>query len=106
MSVHNLWEEHPDLRKVAAGLQRRLDAVLEAEQEAAEVVARRTATFRDRLLDAEDAAEEVEVILSNGERLSGLLRTAALDHLELVTRSRTLLVPYATVAAVVRREGR
>ena len=53
--------DHPDLADLSQRLQRRLDAVLEAEHRAAAVAARRTSTLRDRLLEVEDRATAVVV---------------------------------------------
>lgn len=73
-------------------MQRRLDRILEAEQEAAAVLARRALTIRDRLLDAEDAEATVVVTTRSGVRATGRVATVATDHLELVDEAGTRLI--------------
>lgn len=93
-------DNHPDLIDIGRSLQRRLDRVLEAEQEAARVIARRSASLRDRLIDAEDAASVVTLHVRAGVAVSGTVAIVALDHVELHDGTRALLVPLETVMTV------
>lgn len=85
-------EDHPDLRSIDDALQRRLDKILETEQEAAAALARRTTGFRDRLLDAEDGFETVRVTMCSGVTAEGVLEAVCPDHIELRSSSHTALV--------------
>ncbi len=91
---------HPDLVLVGRSLQRRLDLVLEAEQEAARVVARRSATLRDRLVDAEDAEASVTVTLRTGEVTAGRVASVAVDHIELEGPGGSVLVMLDIIGSV------
>lgn len=85
-------QQHPDLAEIGHVLQGRLDHVLEAEQEAAAVLARRMSTIRDRLLDAEDAQASLRVITTGGHVAEGRLRAVGCDHLELTMNGDTTVV--------------
>lgn len=91
--------QHPDLVEMGRRLRARLDAVLEAEQQAAAVAVRRTATMRDRLLDTEDAGRAALVWLVGGGRLAGQL-VVGVDHVEVIGAQGTTLVPLASLLAV------
>lgn len=91
---------HPDLMDLGSSLQRRLDRVLEAEQEAAAVLARRSATLRDRLLEAEDAGEVIQVRTASGLSACGRLMTVATDHIELHLGPSIALVSLADISTV------
>ncbi len=91
--------DHPDLADLGHRLQRRLDAVLEAEHQAAAVAARRTSTFRDRLIEVEDRASTVVVWTIGGLRFEGGL-TAGGDHVLLATAAGTTLIPTSLIEAV------
>jgi len=75
--------DHPDLADIDARLQRRYEAVLDAERAAAATYARRTATLRDRLLDAEDAAAPITVRTVDGATVSGTVHRVAADHVDI-----------------------
>lgn len=93
-------DDHPDLMSIGDALQRRLDRVLETEQEAAAVMARRTAVLRDRLLEAEDAGDAVEVVTASGHRVSGSVATVAMDHVEIRGGHTATLVVFDQIAVV------
>ena len=93
-------EDHPDLRSIGDALQRRLDRILETEQEAAATLARRTTILRDRLLDAEDGLETIRVITRCGVAAEGVLEAVCPDHLELRSARRTALVMIDQIAVV------
>ena len=78
---------HPDLVEISRTLRHQLDAVLAAEQQAALATLRRRRTMRDRLIEAEDRAEEVSLQVTTGEIVSGRLLAVGADHL-VVTTSR------------------
>lgn len=92
--------EHPDLVAIDHHLQRRLDLVLSAEQEAARVAAGRNATLRDRLLDAEDCERPVSIRLRSGGEVRGAVAMVATDHIEVHQTGRSALVPTDQIAAV------
>ena len=92
--------DHPDLQAMETRLQDRLDRILAAEQEAARVVARRGATLRDRLLDAEDAGQTATVRLRSGDLISGIVAVVAVDHIELHHGRVSILVSLADVSTV------
>lgn len=91
--------QHPDLVEMGRRLRARLDAVLEAEQQAAAVAARRAATVRDRLLDTEDAGHPALVWLIGGRRITGHL-VVGMDHVEVIGAGGSTLVPWASLLAV------
>lgn len=92
--------DHPDLIDVARRLRRRFDAVLEAEREAAEVIARRTTSLRERLIEVEDRLAEAVVLTTTGSVFEAMSLTVASDHVELRTRSGSVLVTFEGIEAV------
>lgn len=98
--MHHGPNDHPDLAEVGRRLQRRLDQVLEAEQEAAALAVRRGATLRDRLADAEDEGLEVTVACLDGSVHRGTVAVVALDHVELAHGPDATLVPLEMVVSV------
>lgn len=92
---------HPDLEVLGRAMQARFDRVVEAERRAAALAARRNASLRDRLLEAEDAGSRAEVVTFDGSRYRGTVAVVAADHLELAGGHGTLLVALSAVAAVV-----
>lgn len=93
--------DHPDLTDIGRVLQRRFDRILESEQAAAEVLARRTASLRDRLIDAEDQGRHVTVGTVSGETISGVVDVVASDHVELRLDRVSTLVAFDQIATVV-----
>ncbi len=91
--------DHPDLQAIDRAISARLDAILDAEQHAMEVFVRRQATLRDRLLDLEDGSETVEVTTRGGIH-RGVLRTAAVDHVELTDGARSIIIPLRRLDSV------
>lgn len=71
---------HPDLVEISRTLRHQLDAVLDAEQQAARATLRRRRTIRDRLLEAEDRQEVIDLTLANGDSFSGRLIAVGADH--------------------------
>lgn len=71
---------HPDLVDISRTLRRQLDAVLDAEQQAARATLRRRRTLRDRLLEAEDRQEIIDLTLTNGDSFAGRLIAVGADH--------------------------
>lgn len=74
---------HPDLIEVSGTIQRQMDAVLAAEQEAAAITMRRRRTVRDRLLHAEDRDEQVTVT-DGRSTWQGKLTAVGADHVALL----------------------
>jgi hypothetical protein len=95
--------EHPALLDLGRVMQQRLDRILEAEQEAASVMARRMAVLRDRLLEAEDAGDTVAIVTIFGTRVSGVMGTVASDHVELRDGPTAMLVAIDQIAVVELR---
>lgn len=93
------YDSHPDLVELDERLLARIEAVLEAEQQAAAVMARRSATMRDRLIEAEDRGATVTLHTISGSH-SGLMETVAADHVEIATDTGSTLIPYDLVMAV------
>lgn len=92
---------HPDLEDLGRAMQARFDRVIEAERRAAALAARRNASLRDRLLEAEDRGCGAEVITLDGLRHRGALEVVAADHLEIAGAGGTVLVSLSAIAAVV-----
>jgi hypothetical protein len=93
-------DDHPDLRDIGDALQHRLDRILEAEQAAAAVLARRATALRDRLLDVEGDAGALTVFMRNGPSVAGSLHAVCADHIEIRTPDRTVLVLFDEIASV------
>ncbi|MDH3307792.1 MAG: hypothetical protein OEO77_09780 [Acidimicrobiia bacterium] len=80
---------HPDLVEISRRLRDRFDEVLAAEQEAAATTRRRRLTMRERLLDAEDRAETVTLMVLGGMAIEGQLTAVGADHLVVDRTDRT-----------------
>ncbi len=93
---------HPDLVETGRVLSHRLDQILEAEQQAAAIAARRLSTLRDRLLDAEDRGVVVAVHTKDGRPAEGA-PAVALDHIEVATPSGAVLIPFTEITRVELR---
>ncbi len=91
--------EHPDLVELDRHIRSQLDRVLRAEQEAAELIVRRAATIRDRMIDLEEAAETVAVVHALGETV-GVIDAVGADHIELLTASGSLIIPFLWLRVV------
>lgn len=82
---------HPDLIEMSQTLARQMEAVLTAEHEAAAITMRRRRTIRDRLLRAEDRAEQVTV--SNGSQSwQGTVSAVGADHVVLASGSTEIFL--------------
>ena len=71
---------HPDLAALGKRLRTELDETLRAEQHAARVSAQRRSSLRDRVLLAEDRAERLELQLTGGTSIAGLILAVGADH--------------------------
>jgi Protein of unknown function (DUF2642) len=91
---------HPDLIELDRRLGDRLDRILRAEQQAAGLLARRSATLRDRLVDAEDAGARVSVTCLGGRMVEGRLSVVASDHLEVDSGTAHVLVALDQIVVV------
>jgi hypothetical protein len=91
---------HPDLVDLDRRLGGRLERVLRAEQEAAGLLARRSATLRERLVDAEDAGAGVVVTCLAGPVISGTVSVVASDHLEVDCGDGEALIAFDQIAVV------
>lgn len=94
---------HPDLIEVSRTLRHQIDAVLTAEQQAARATMRRRRTIRDRLLEAEDRGEPVEISLCTGARVSGVLVAVGADHLLITSPPNETFVHLDHVASCTFR---
>ena len=74
---------HPDLIEIAHRMRHQLDAVLQAEQDAAAASMRRRRLLRDRLLEADDRAEKVSVTDTSGRTWTGSITGVGVDHFTL-----------------------
>lgn len=93
-------EQHPDLVAIDRMVSDRFDRVLRAEQEAAAVTRRRTASLRDLLIELEELDVDV-VIHLEGAAPRGRVHSVGSDNLRLVTlEGTTLIVSLAAVAWV------
>lgn len=90
---------HPDLVEISRRLRHQLDAVLAAEQQAAMATLRRRRTIRDRLIEAEDRAENVSLKVATGEAVSGRLVAVGADHLVISTPHRETFVHLDHIAS-------
>jgi hypothetical protein len=93
-------EDHPDLRDLGRTLQQRLDRILEAEQAAAATLARRSTTFRDRLLDSEDQPGRIAITTRTGARFEGALVTVGVDLVEIHDGVRSTILAFDQIVAV------
>jgi hypothetical protein len=90
---------HPDLAEFQELARKRFQRVLEYEQEAAFLQIQRMATLRDRLLDAEDAEQQIRIWVRGGHLCEGIPSAVGQDHVELGT-TRRLIVPFSTIEMV------
>ncbi|MDX1449774.1 MAG: hypothetical protein R3246_12015 [Acidimicrobiia bacterium] len=95
-----MQDEHPDLVEIDRAIRSNLDRVLRAEQEAAELVRRRSATLRDRLLDFEDRGDSVVVMQLDGREIAGVVDSVGADHVDLLTSSGLVLLPLTGLTGV------
>ncbi len=91
--------EHPDLADFGRLARLRFDEGLEYEQEAAMLQIRRMATFRDRLLDAEDADLTIRVWVRGGHLCEGTPSTVGQEHVKLGDSCR-LIIPFSAIEMV------
>ena len=88
---------HPDLVELAQRMRQQLHAVLRAEQEAAAASRLRRRVVRDRLLEAEDRAEQITVFDVAGGTRSGTVTSVGADHVVLDETTFVLLAHAATI---------
>lgn len=91
--------EHPDLVEIDRHIRNHLDRVLRAEQEAADLTRRRSATMRDRMIDLEERAESVVVVHHGGES-AGVVENVGADHFDLASASGSVTLALGSVTAV------
>lgn len=91
--------EHPDLVEIDRNIRTHLDRVLQAEQEAAALARRRSATLRDRLIDLEERGDAVALVVSDGER-AGVIDSVGSDHVDLITTIGVVLLPLGAISGV------
>jgi hypothetical protein len=77
---------HPDLVEITHRLRSHYERVMNAEQDAAAIMYRRTQTLRDRMIDAEDRGDGVRITTTGGRVIEGPVTAVGLDH---VTIGRT-----------------
>jgi hypothetical protein len=88
--------EHPDLVEIDRNIRTHLDRVLRAEQEAADLRRRRSATLRDRLIDFEERADPV-VVTTLSEDVTGVIESVGDDHTDIVTASGSRVIALAAI---------
>ncbi|MEX2655353.1 MAG: hypothetical protein WD532_10060 [Acidimicrobiia bacterium] len=91
--------DHPDLVEIDLHIRHHLDRVLRAEQEAADLSRRRSATLRDRLIDLEERCETVVLSHAGGE-IAGVVQSVGADHVDLATASGPMILSIGTVFGV------
>lgn len=94
---------HPDLERLGRTLRDQLDDTLEAEQTAARAAARRRRSLRDRLLEAEDRAEQIVVSTSDGHLYRGLVDAVGADHVVLLDGNTERFVATHHIVAMEAR---
>jgi hypothetical protein len=91
--------DHPDLVEIDRHIRSQLDRVLRAEQEAADLTRRRSATLRDRLIDLEETAETVTIVHPDGETV-GIVENVGTDHVDVLSVTGAVILPLASVRQV------
>ena len=91
--------DHPDLIEIDRHIRHHLDRVLRAEQEAADLNRRRSATFRDRLIDLEERCEAVIVAHTEG-KTAGVIENVGADHIDVVSASGSVVLRIAALHEV------
>ena len=91
--------EHPDLAQFERLARQRFDEVLEYEREAAILEVQRMSTFRDRLLDADDADLTIRIWVQGGHLCEGIPSAVGRDHVELGV-SHPLVIPFSAIEMV------
>lgn len=91
---------HPDLTRLGRRLRDQFDDTLEAEQDAARIVARRRRSLRDILLDAEDRKVPTSVRSVDGQLLRGPITAVGTDHLIIEVDGREQAIALAHVVSV------
>ncbi len=94
-----MQHEHPDLIEIDRHIRTHLDRVLRAEQEAADLSRRRSATIRDRLIDLEERCETVVVSHREGE-IAGVVESVGADHFDLVSAHGSVIIPITVVSGL------
>ncbi|MEX2424434.1 MAG: hypothetical protein WD990_10685 [Acidimicrobiia bacterium] len=94
-----MHHEHPDLIEIDRHIRTHLDRVLRAEQEAADLSRRRSATVRDRLIDLEERSEAVVVTHREGE-IAGVIESVGADHFDLVSARGSVIIPISVVSGL------
>ena len=92
-------QEHPDLIEIDRHIRTHLGRVLRAEQEAADLIRRRSATIRDRLIDLEERGESVVVSHREGE-IAGVVESVGADHFDLVSARGCVIIAIAVVSGI------
>jgi len=93
---------HPDLRALGRRLRLEMDETLRAEQYAARVSAQRRSTIRDRLLLAEDRAEDLIVDVSGGAVTQGVVLAVGADHVVVASRGTQSWIALQHIVALRR----
>lgn len=94
---------HPDLQRLGRSLRNRLDETLDAEQQAARSAAVRRRTLRDRLIEADDRAEEAVITTVDGHLVRGAIVAVGVDHVVVADGDRHV---YVSLAHLVSFEAR
>lgn len=94
-----MQSDHPDLVEIDHNIRNHLDRVLRAEQEAAELSRRRTATVRDRCIDLEERADPVVISHRSGED-AGVVEGVGADHIDLATASGTVVLALGAIHGI------
>lgn len=94
---------HPDLERLGRTLRSRLDETLDAEQAAARMAALRRRTLRDRLIEADDRAEDIVLATVDGHMVRGRICAVGVDHVAIEEAGRQI---YVAIGHIVTLEAR
>lgn len=91
---------HPDLVELSAKMKRALEAVLHAEQTAAQVARKRQRSLRDVVLEFEDRGQPVRVSTAGQRWPVGVIVGVGLDHLMLRLNTEPVLIAFHSIQSI------
>ena len=94
---------HPDLERLGRTLRSRLDETLDAEQAAARMAALRRRTIRDRLIEADDRAQDLVLATVDGHFARRHVSAVGVDHVVIEDSGREI---YVAIGHIVTLEAR
>lgn len=91
---------HPDLVEISTKMKRTLDAVLQAEQAAAEVARQRQRTLHDVVLEFEDRSCPVRISTAGQRWPAGVIVGVGIDHLLLKLDAEPVLIFFHAISSI------